>query len=53
MDLIQYNQIVADKTNHKLIVIWACDCADRTLNYFEKEYTDDSNPREAIMAGRM
>jgi hypothetical protein len=53
MDKTKYNLIVKDKANHKILVSWACDCADRVLSLFEKEYPDDTNPRVAILAGRM
>jgi hypothetical protein len=53
MNKTKYNLIVKDKANYKILVTWACDCADRVLNLFEKEYPDDTNPREAILAGRM
>jgi hypothetical protein len=53
MDKTKYDLIVKDKENLKTLVTWACDCADRVLNLFEKEYPYDTNPREAILAGRM
>jgi hypothetical protein len=38
--------------DHRLLVLWACDCAERVLPYFEKEYPEDNCPRKAIEAGR-
>jgi hypothetical protein len=38
--------------NHKTLVIWATDCAERVLPYFEEKYTQDDRPRKAIEAGR-
>ncbi len=39
-------------TNHQTAVIWACDCAQRVLAYFEEMYPEDDRPRLAIAAGR-
>jgi hypothetical protein len=38
--------------DHKLLVIWAADCAEHVLPYFEKEYPRDERPRKAIEAVR-
>lgn len=38
------------KSNHKILGIWAADCALRTLPYFEKKYPEDGRPRKAIEA---
>jgi hypothetical protein len=40
------------KTEHKTLAVWACDCAERALPYFENEYPQDNRPRLAIEAGR-
>jgi Imm-5 like putative immunity protein len=40
------------KTGHKTLGIWACDCAERALPYFENRYPQDDRPRLAIEAGR-
>ena len=40
------------KTDHKTLAVWACDCAERVLPYFENKYPQDSRPRLAIGAGR-
>ena len=40
------------KFDHKILTIWAADCADRVLHHFEKNYPEDMRPREAIEAGR-
>jgi hypothetical protein len=40
------------KSSHKILAIWATDCADRVLHHFEKNYPEDMRPREAIEAGR-
>ena len=33
-------------------MIWAADCAEHVLQYFEKAYPRDDRPRKAIEAGR-
>lgn len=33
-------------------MLWATDCAEHVLAYFEKEYPEDNRPRKAIEAGR-
>ena len=40
------------KLDHKTLVIWATDCAQHALPYFEEKYTKDNRPRKAIQAGR-
>jgi len=41
-----------NEQDHKAIAIWATDCAERVLQYFEKKYPKDNRPRNAIEAGR-
>ena len=41
-----------DEQDHKLLVLWATDCAEHVLPYFEKEYPKDDRPRKAIEMGR-
>jgi hypothetical protein len=36
------------KTDHKVLAVWAIDCAERVLPYFEEKYPDDHRPRKAI-----
>jgi hypothetical protein len=36
------------KTDHKTLAIWAIDCAERVLHYFEEKYPEDYRPRNAI-----
>jgi hypothetical protein len=38
--------------NHKLLVLWAADCAEHVLPYFEKEHPKDDRPRKAIETAR-
>jgi len=40
------------ETDHKTLVVWACDCAERVLPYFEAKYPADDRPKLAIEAGR-
>ena len=35
-------------TDHKTLAIWAIDCAERVLPYFEAKYPEDHRPRNAI-----
>jgi hypothetical protein len=49
------DQPIADRvaaTEKKVLVIWACDCAERVLPYFEKKRPDDQRPRHAIETAR-
>ncbi len=36
------------KTDHKTLAIWAIDCTEHVLPYFEEEYPEDHRPRQAI-----
>jgi hypothetical protein len=40
------------KTDHTIVAIWAADCAERVLPYFEEKYPEDTRPRNAIEAIR-
>lgn len=37
-----------EKASHKTLALWAIDCAERVLPYFEEKYPDDPRPRNAI-----
>ena len=37
-------------TDHKSLAVWAIDCVERVLPYFEEKYPEDSRPRQAIEA---
>ncbi|MCX6690201.1 MAG: hypothetical protein NTZ39_11035 [Methanoregula sp.] len=39
-------------TDHKTLAIWAIDCVERVLPFFEKKYPDDPRPRNALEACR-
>lgn len=43
---------LADRTAHKILAIWAADCAERALPYFEQGHPGDDRPRKAIEAIR-
>jgi hypothetical protein len=36
------------KTDHKTLALWAIDCAERVIPYFEEKYPQDHRPRHAI-----
>jgi Imm-5 like putative immunity protein len=38
--------------DHRLLAIWAADCAQHVLHYFEEARPDDDRPRRAIDLGR-
>ncbi len=42
----------ATLNDHKLLAVWACECAERVLAVFEQVRPDDDRPRRAIEAGR-
>ncbi len=52
IDLDQQVTELVGKTDHKTLAIWACDCAERVLPYFETSYPEDDRPRRALEAGR-
>lgn len=39
---------LAEKTDKKILALWAIDCAKRVLPLFEKKYSNDDRPRIAI-----
>ena len=41
------------KHEHKLLAIWAADCAEHVLLSYEKNHPGDKRPREAIEAARL
>lgn len=38
------------KTDHKTLAIWAIDCVERVIQYFEEKYPEDNRPRKAVDA---
>ena len=43
---------LVSNTNHKTLAIWAADCAERALPFFEEKCPKDTRPRKAIEACR-
>ena len=41
-----------DERDHTSLVLWATDCAEHVLPYFEEKYPKDNRPRNAVEAGR-
>ena len=41
-----------DKSDHRTLVLWATECAEHVLPYFEENYPNDNRPRKALEAGR-
>jgi hypothetical protein len=37
-------------TDQKTLAVWAIDCAERVLHYFEQQFPEDQRPRQAIEA---
>jgi len=36
------------KTDHKILALWAIDCAERVMPCFEEKYQQDHRPRQAL-----
>lgn len=41
-----------DERDHGLLTLWAADCAEHVLPYFEEKHPKDGRPRNAVEAGR-
>ena len=41
---------LVSKIDHKTLAIWAVDCVERVLPYFEEKYPEDHRPRNALEA---
>ena len=39
---------LVSKTEHRILAIWAIDCVERVMPYFEQQYPKDHRPRTAI-----
>lgn len=37
-----------EKTDHKTLAVWAIECAERVMPYFEEKYSNDPRPRQAL-----
>lgn len=51
-DLDQPIAELVSKADHGTLAIWAADCAERVLPYFEEKFPQDKRPRQAIEACR-
>ena len=38
--------------DHGSLVLWAAECAEHVLSYFEEKHPKDNRPRNALEAGR-
>jgi hypothetical protein len=43
----EFEELVG-KTDQKTLAVWAIDCAERVLPYFEEKFPEDRRPRQAI-----
>ncbi len=41
---------LVNKTDQKTLAIWAIDCVERVMPYFEENFPDDHRPQQAIEA---
>lgn len=41
-----------NEQDHRASALWASECAEHVLSYFEEKYPQDDRPRKAIEAGR-
>ena len=41
-----------NEQDHRLLALWAADCAEHVLPYFEEKYPNDDRPRKAVEAAR-
>jgi hypothetical protein len=41
-----------DKQDHRTLMLWAADCAEHVLPFFEENHPQDDRPRKALEAGR-
>lgn len=42
-----------NNTDHKILALWAIDCAKRVLPFFEKKYPKDQRPTQALKTLRI
>lgn len=43
---------ILQDADHRLLAVWAADCAEHVLHFFEEMYPSDLRPREAIQQAR-
>jgi hypothetical protein len=41
-----------NEQDHRSLALWAADCVEHVLRYFEEKYSEDDRPRKALEAGR-
>ena len=41
---------LVSKIDHKTLAVWAIDCVERVMPYFEEKYPQDHRPRQALEA---
>jgi len=41
-----------NETDHRALALWAADCAERTIGYFDRKIPSDDRPRLAIEVSR-
>jgi hypothetical protein len=51
-DLDEKIASLVHETDHVTLAVWAADCAERVLPYFENKYPKDDRPRKAIKSCR-
>ena len=39
---------LVEATDHRTLAVWAIDCAERVMPYFERSFPDDPRPRRAL-----
>ena len=39
---------LVERTDHRIVAVWAIDCVERVMSHFEEIYPDDNRPRIAI-----
>ena len=44
--------MTVDQQDHRSLALWAAECAEHVLPYFEEKHPGDSRPREAVEAAR-
>ena len=52
MQMSESIQEILSKADKKIVVLWATDCAEHVLPFFEEACPKDNRPRDAIEAGR-
>lgn len=52
-ECIQPLRCLIEKQTHRTLVLWALDCAPRFLEIFEKDFPNDTRPRELIAIAKL